>query len=83
MSYDFDEEPEEYEYQEYEEIMHQEDDIKNKRQMFENEYESIPLNKTTSETPNVLEKKLSYDRVLTEGYLQHRHEYQVNLLRNS
>lgn len=51
--------------------------------MFENEYESIPLLKTTSEVPNKLEKRLSYDRLLTEDYSKHRHQYQANLLHNS
>lgn len=63
--------------------MEQEEDLKNKKKMFESEYESIPLNKTTSETPNKLEKKLSYDRLLSQDYSSHRHQYQVNLMQNS
>jgi hypothetical protein len=44
---------------------------------------SIPLSKTTSEVPNTLEKRLSYDRVLEGDFSVHRHEYQNNLLKNS
>ena len=51
--------------------------------MFENEYQSIPLHKTSSEVPNKLEKRLSYDRLLTADYSKHRTEYQLNLLNNA
>ena len=51
--------------------------------MFQNEYVSIPLLKTTSQGPNRLEKKLLHDRLLKEDYSNHRHEYQKNLLENS
>ena len=54
MSYDYDEEPEDYEYQEYEEILQKEEDLNTRKQIFESQYESIPLSKTTSETPNKL-----------------------------